>query len=207
MLTSLKPPAPSSYPSSTNGLPAGHTGLERRLFLVLGSVALVYAFLAGLATVGDPDFGWQLARGRWIAQHHQVFSNDVFSYTVPGAPAIYPAGGGLILYWVYVLGGYTLLSWLSAAVCVAIVALLLRRGSVFTAGIAILAVPFIALRTVPRAELFAIVIFAAYVSVFLAEPSDQPRPALAVTPSDGRLGQHSLQLLLRIRAVIGFRWN
>ena len=165
MLTSLKPPTPSSHPSSTNGLPAGDTRLERRLFLVLGSIALLYAFLAGLATVGDPDSGWHLATGRWVAQHHHVFSTDVFSYTVPGAPAIYPAGGGLILYGVYLLGGFTLLSWLSASACLGTVALLLRRGSAVTAAIAVVAVPFIAFRTAPRSELFAVVLFAAYVSL------------------------------------------
>ena len=135
------------------------------MFLVLGSIALVYAFLAGLATVGDPDSGWHLATGRWVAQHHHVFSTDVFSYTVPGAPAIYPAGGGLILYGIYLLGGFTLLSWLSASACVATVALLLRRGSPVTAAIAIVAVPFIAFRTAPRSELFAVVLFAAYLSL------------------------------------------
>jgi tetratricopeptide (TPR) repeat protein len=139
--------------------------VERRIFYVLAAVALVYAFLAGFATIGDPDFGWQLARGRWIAQHHHVFSTDVLSYTVPGAPAVYPALGGVLLYWVYVIGAYKLLSWLCAAVCCATVALLLRRGSVFTAAIAILVIPFMALRMVPRSELFAIVLFAAYVSV------------------------------------------
>ncbi len=132
---------------------------------MLAAVTLIYAFLAGLATIGDPDFGWQLARGRWIAQHHHVFSTDVLSYTVPGAPAVYPALGGVLLYWVFLLGGYKLLSWLCAAVCVASVALVLRRGSVFTAAIAILVMPFMALRMVPRSELFAIVLFAAYVSI------------------------------------------
>ena len=163
---SLKWSTPPASPIEANSLPAPDLQAhERRLFRVLAGIALVYAFLAALATVADPDFGWQLARGRWIAQHHHVFTTDVLSYTVPGVSAVYPAAGGLILYWVYVLGGYKLLSWLSAVVCVATVALLLRRGSVFTAAIAILAVPFIAMRTVPRAELFALVIFAAFVSV------------------------------------------
>jgi len=164
MVSSLQSPSPSAEMAIT-GSPADPSRLERRLFLILGSVALIYAFLAGLQTVGDPDFGWQLARGRWIAQHHQVFTGDVLSYTIPGAPAVYPAGGGLLLYWVYLLGGYKLLSWLTAVTCLATVALLLRRGSAFTAVIAILAMPFIALRMVPRSELFAIVIFAAFVSL------------------------------------------
>ncbi len=166
MLISPNPIAPSAALLDATSFPADDSRrLERRLFRILAAVALVYAFLAGLATVGDPDLGWHLATGRWVAQHHRVFSGDVFSYTVAGTPAIYPAGGGLILYWVYLLGGYTLLSWLSAAACLSTVALLLRRGSVVTAAIAIVAIPFIAFRSVPRAELFAVVLFAAYVSL------------------------------------------
>ena len=147
-----------------NGAPI-RSKLARNLFFALAAVALVYAFLAAFATVGDPDFGWQLARGRWMVQHHQIFSNDVLSYTVPGASAIYPAFGGIMLYGLFVLGGYSLLSWTCAIVAAGTVALLLRRGSAATAAIAILVVPFIAMRSVPRSELFAIVIFAAYVSV------------------------------------------
>jgi tetratricopeptide (TPR) repeat protein len=158
-------PTPSANPTPNNGLPMDDALLGRRLFLVLGAIALVYAFLAGLATVGDPDLGWHLATGRWVAQHHHVFSTDVFSYTVPGAPAVYPPGGGLILYGLYLLGGFSLLSWLGALACLATVALLLRRGSAVTAAIAIVAVPFIAYRTVPRSELFAVVLFAAYLSL------------------------------------------
>ena len=153
MPTSLQPPVFSTRVFATEGLPTEPSRLERRLFVVLATIALVYAFLAGLAT------------GRWVAQHHGVFSNDVFSYTVAGAPAIYPAGGGFLLYGVYLLGGFSLLSWLSALASLATVALLIRRGSAVTAAIAILAVPFIAFRTVPRAELFAVVLFAAYVSL------------------------------------------
>jgi tetratricopeptide (TPR) repeat protein len=165
MVTWLKSPSPSANLSPANDPPGGRSRLERRAFLVLGAIALVYAFLAGLATVGDPDLGWHLATGRWVAQHHHVFSTDVFSYTVPGAPAIYPPGGGLILYGLYLLGGFSLLSWLGAFACLATVALLLRRGSAVTAAIAIVAVPFIAYRTVPRSELFAVVLFAAYLSL------------------------------------------
>ncbi len=176
MVTWLKSPTPSFNLSPANDLPGEQSRLDRRLFLVLGAIALVYAFLAGLATVGDPDLGWHLATGRWVAQHHHVFSTDVFSYTVPGAPAIYPAGGGLILYWLYLLGGFSLLSWLSASACLATVALLLRRGTAVTAAIAIVALPFIAYRTVPRSELFAVVLFAAYLSLLWQNYQAGPAP-------------------------------
>jgi len=139
--------------------------LDRRLFLVLATFALVYAFLAGLQTVAVGDFFWQLASGRWVAQHHHTFSTDVFSYTAHGAPWIYPVGSGLMFYAAYLLGGYALISWIGAAACVGAVALVLRRGSAVSAGMAIIAVPIMAARTAPRAEMFTVVLFAAYLSI------------------------------------------
>jgi tetratricopeptide (TPR) repeat protein len=144
---------------------AGTPRLDRRLFLILAAIALLYAFLAGLRTVSDFDLGWQLATGRWVAQHHSVPSTDVFSYTAQGEPWIYPVGSGLVLYAAYLLGGYVLISWLGALACVGTVALLLRRGSAVSAGIAILAVPLIAWRTTPRADMFTVVLFAAFLSL------------------------------------------
>jgi tetratricopeptide (TPR) repeat protein len=155
----------ASSPTVAQGSSITNSAFECRAFHVLGAIAVVFAFLSGLATVGDPDLGWHLATGRWVAQHHRVFTNDVFSYTVAGTPAVYPPGGGLILYAFYLLGGYALLSLLAATACAGTVALLLRRGTAVTAAIAILAIPFIGFRSVPRAELFAIVLFAAYVSL------------------------------------------
>ena len=139
--------------------------LERRLFLVLATIALVYAFLIGLRTVSDGDFFWQLATGRWVAQHHHTFSTDVFSYTAQGEPWIYPVGSGLLFYAAYLIGGYALISWLGVSACFGAVALLLRRGSAVTAGLAIIAVPVIAMRTAPRADMFTVVLFAAFVSL------------------------------------------
>jgi tetratricopeptide (TPR) repeat protein len=143
----------------------GTRRLDRRLFLMLAAIALIYAFLAGLRTVSDFDLGWQLATGRWVAQHHSVPSTDVFSYTAQGEPWIYPVGSGLVLYAAYLLGGYALISWIGALACAGTVALLLRRGSAVSAGIAIIAVPLIALRTRPRADMFTVVLFAAFLSL------------------------------------------
>jgi Tfp pilus assembly protein PilF len=106
-----------------------------------------------------------MATGRWIVQHHQIPSTDVLSYTAQGHPWLYPVGSGLIFYAVYLLGGYALLSWLGAVVCAGSVALLLRRGSPFTAALAILAVPLIAARTGPRADMFTVLLFAAFLSL------------------------------------------
>src|ERR1022692_4172507 len=137
----------------------------RRWFLVLAAIVLIYACLGDLRTVSDFDLGWQLATGRWVAQHHSVSSTDVFSYTAQGEPWIYPVGAGLVLYATYLLGGYALVSWIAALACVGTIALLLRRGSAVSAGIAIIAVPLIAWRTTPRADMFTVVLFAAFLSL------------------------------------------
>src|ERR1039457_2106681 len=151
---------------TTADTPATDTSrLNRRLFLVLAAIALIYAFLAGLRTVSDCDLGRQLATGRSVVQHDHISSTDVFCYTAQGEPWIYPVGSGLVLYATYLLGGYALISWLGALACVATVALLLRRGSAVSAGIAILAVPLIAWRTTPRADMFTVVLFAAFLSL------------------------------------------
>src|SRR5664280_1228424 len=143
----------------------GTSPFDRRLFLILAAIALMYAFLAGLRTVSDFDLGWQLATGRWVVQHHHISSTDVFSYTAKGEPWIYPVGSGLVLYAAYLLGGYALISWIGALACVGTIALLLRRGSAVSAGIAIIAVPLIAWRTTPRAAMFTVVLFAAFLSL------------------------------------------
>ncbi len=162
---SLRLPSLPTDQDPTSTATSNLSRLGRRLFLVLGAAAVVYALLAGLRTVFDPDLGWQMATGRWVAQHRHIFSTDVFSYTANGQPWIYPVGSGLLFYALYLVGGYTLLSWLGAAACVATVAILLRRGSLFTAALAVLAVPLIAERTSPRADMFTVVLFAAYLSI------------------------------------------
>ena len=151
--------------SSETALRLDAAAFERSWFLVLACIALVYAFLAGLRTVADYDTGWQLATGRWVVQHHQVPSVNVLSYTAQGQPWIYPVGAGVVFYLAFLIGGYTLLSCMGAAACVGTVAFLLRRGNPISAGLAILAVPLIAVRTPARADAFSVVLFAAFLSL------------------------------------------
>ena len=129
----------------------------------------------------DWDLGWQMATGRWITHHHQIPSTDVLSYTAQGKPWRYPVASGLLFYLVYLAGGYALLSILGAAACVSTVALLLRRGSWITAALAILAIPRIALRTTPRAEIFTVVLFATFLTL-LWEQYETGRARLWLLP-------------------------
>ena len=167
---------------TTKGPQTGEdSSLERRVFLILACLALIYAFLAGLRTVSDFDTGWQMATGRWVVQHHHVPSADVLSYTARGEHWLYPVGAGVVFYLAFLIGGFGLLSWMSAAACAGTVALLLRRGSSASAAIAILAVPLIAERTPPRADMFTVVLFAAFLSV-LWENYQTGRAALWLLP-------------------------
>jgi hypothetical protein len=135
------------------------------LYFSLAAIVILYAFLAGLRTLSEFDLGWQLATGRWIVQHHEIPSIDVFSYTASGEPWIYPVGSGLLFYVLSALGTVAALSWLGAVACAGTVALLLRRGSTITAALAVFAVALIAIRTRPRADMFTVVLFAAFLSL------------------------------------------
>src|ERR1700719_1400361 len=66
------------------------SSLERLWFVILSVFVIGYAFLAGVRALTEFDLGWLLATGRWIAQHRQIPSTDVFSYTAQGQPWIYP---------------------------------------------------------------------------------------------------------------------
>ena len=140
------------------------SALDRAL-PILKVLIITYAFLAGLRTIDDPDLGWQLATGRWIVQHGHIPSVDVLSYTAQGQPWIYPIGSELLLYFLQVIGGYAMLSLLGAAVCALTVWLLLRKGNIWSAVLAAVAVTVIADRTMPRAEMFTALLFAGFLLV------------------------------------------
>jgi tetratricopeptide (TPR) repeat protein len=143
--------------------------LRRRLQLLLIVVAVLYAMLACLRTVGDFDTGWHLATGRYLLQHHAIPATDVLSYTSPGSPWLYPPFAGALLYAVFQAFGYAGLSWFSVLPAALLAGYLLWRAlpqaSVASAVLLALAVPSLAYRLTPRADLFTTLFFA----LFLAE--------------------------------------
>ena len=119
--------AAGDYGGGPQGRPRwnGRKG-ETLCFAALSLFVIGYAFIAGFRTLTEYDLGWLMGIGRWIVQHRQIPSTDVFLYTAQGRPWIYPVGSGLIVYSAYLLGGYALLSWLGAVACAATTGLLLR---------------------------------------------------------------------------------
>src|SRR5580658_10369074 len=89
---------------------------------------IVYAFLAGFHTMDDTDLWWQMASGRYLLVTGHIARTEIFSYTAPGAPWIYPVGNGLIFQLLYQAGGFRLLSLLSAVAGALIAAVCIRRG-------------------------------------------------------------------------------
>jgi tetratricopeptide (TPR) repeat protein len=138
---------------------------QRIATLAFFVLALVYAFAAGLRTVADFDVGWILAMGRFLVTHHQVPRSEFLSYTASGVPWIYPSFGGALLYLAYAAGGFAALSWINAMASAATVAIAIGRPRLLTCALAIFAVPAIALRCAPRAELFSTLFFAAFLAL------------------------------------------
>jgi tetratricopeptide (TPR) repeat protein len=160
---------------------------------IIAAIAVIYALLAGLHTLEDFDLFWQLSTGRWILQHHHIPSTDVFSYTAAGQPWIYPVLSGIVFYLAYLLGGYGLLCWLGALCSAGTVTLLVRRGGLATCTLAVIAVPLIANRTQPRAEMFTTLLFAVFLTLLWqrhagGKPRLWPLPLLMIAWVNLHLG-------------------
>src|SRR4029077_3690823 len=103
-------------------------------FNVFAAFLMGYAFLTGLHTLNQDDLFWMLATARWIVQTREIPWTDYFSYTAQGQPWIYPVGGSLLFYGVWLIGGYAALSWLGGGALGTTTALLLPVGSAHFGG-------------------------------------------------------------------------
>ncbi len=138
---------------------------ERLWFPALAAIVVVYALLGSLRPVFGDDPFFMLNDARWLVEHHEIPRVDHFSYTAQGQPWIYPIGGSLLFYGLWLIGGYALLSWSAALTTAGTTALLLRRGSVISALLAALAVPLIAARSNVRADMFTTLLSTAYLAL------------------------------------------
>ena len=138
---------------------------QKLCLAVLAGVLIGYALVAGLHTLNQDDLFWMLATARWIIQHREIPWTDHFSYTAQGQPWIYPVGGSLLFYGVWLIGGYAALSWLGAVSTAATAALLLRSGSAISTALAVLALPVIVTRMEVRADACTTALFAAFLAI------------------------------------------
>src|ERR1700751_5926367 len=80
-------------------------------FAVLAAIVIGYALLGSLPPVFGDDPFFLLNDARWLVE---IPSVDHFSYTAQGQPWIYPVGGSLLFYGLWLIGGYALLLWVAA---------------------------------------------------------------------------------------------
>ena len=140
-------------------------GWRRLWFAGLVATVIGYALLGSPSPVSGDDPFFLLNDARWLVEHHEIPSVDHFSYTAQGQPWIYPVGGSLLFYGLWLIGGYAPLSRFAASATPATTALLLRNGSVISAVLTALAIPLIAVRTGVRADLFTTLLSAAYLAL------------------------------------------
>jgi len=83
--------------------------------LVVGALVVVLCVIVRRG--GDPDIFWHLATGRWMVEHHQLVTHDLFTYTVAGKPWIDAEyATEVVAYALFKVGGLTLVSLAFGAV-------------------------------------------------------------------------------------------
>src|ERR1700680_2179595 len=95
--------------------------------LIVVAVFIVILFVIGRRG-GDPDIFWHLVTGQWMVDHHQLVSQDIFTFTVHGKQWIDPEyTTEIIAYLLFKAGGLTLVSLGFAAVTFSGFLLIWRR--------------------------------------------------------------------------------
>jgi hypothetical protein len=110
-----------------------------------GQLIVVAAFIVILCVIvrrgGDPDIFWHLVTGQWMVDHHQVVSQDLFTFTVTGKKWIDPEYlTEIIAYLLFKAGGLTFVSLGFAAVTFVGFLLIWRRVRLETSNLLIGAV-------------------------------------------------------------------
>jgi hypothetical protein len=63
----------------------GTRGLRLSLPLLIGLLCYAAVVALGSRVLADPDTYWHIAIGRWIIANHTVPTQDIYSFTMPGA--------------------------------------------------------------------------------------------------------------------------
>ena len=131
--------------------------------LALLILVMLYGAVAGLRTVADFDLGWQMADAR-----NPFSSQDMLSYTMPGAQWVYPPFAGIIFRQLFHIDGYTAISWFCTLALLATLAIVALRSGIATLLILLVSVPALADQMIPRSGLFTVLMAAAYSQLLLS---------------------------------------
>ena len=136
----------------------------------------------------DPDTYWHIAVGRWMITHRAVLHNDVFSFSMPGAPFSPPEWlAEIVMAWLYDHGGWAGLVAVTALCEAVALGMLLRRllgtlapvhaliGAVLAWG---LALPHMLVRP----HVLTLPILVAWVAALVSARSEERAPSLWLVP-------------------------
>ena len=86
---------------------------------LLVAIVFIAIFAMAVRMPADTDTWWHLRSGQYIIENQEFFTDDPFTHTHPGQAWFYPKLAQVVLYKIYVLGGWVALS-LSLAVTVTV---------------------------------------------------------------------------------------
>ena len=102
--------------------------ISRSLPTVIVLAAIVFATLASIRPIGDPDLFWHIHTGDWIRAHAAIPEVDSFSHTFAGRPLhLVDWLSDLLLSWVHSAGGLVGIEILSASLALAIMLVTVAR--------------------------------------------------------------------------------
>jgi hypothetical protein len=151
---------------------------------------LIYSLLllSPGSMLGDSDTYWHIATGNWIIAHRAVPHNDVFSFSMPGAPWTSPEWlAEVFMAWLYDHFGWAGLAAITA-LCAAVASAMLLRALLcnLTPVHALIATVLAATLTLPhmlvRPHIFILPIFVPWVAALAVARSKDRVPSLWLVP-------------------------
>jgi hypothetical protein len=113
-------------------------GLSMRRYISIKALLLLSIFIVGflsiLMPIGDPDFFWHIATGRWIFQNKTLPSEDPFSFTTPKVLELRDQAilkgywlSQVLYYVIYLIGGWNGIIFLRILVVFLLIFFLIKR--------------------------------------------------------------------------------
>jgi hypothetical protein len=152
--------------------------------LLVGLLCYTGILVLGGRVLGDPDTYWHIAVGRWIIQHRAVMHQDVFSFSMPGAPFLPPEWlAEVLIAWIYDHFGWTGLVASTAFCAAGTLALLLRAllrslAPVHALIAALLAAAVATPHVLARPHIFTLPILVAWTAALVRARSEDRAPPL-----------------------------
>jgi hypothetical protein len=152
--------------------------------LLVGLLCYTGILVTGDRVLSDPDTYWHIAVGRWIITHRAMMHQDVFSFSMPGAPFTPPEWlAEVLIAWIYDHFGWAGLvattAFSAAAAAAMLLRVLLRTLTPVHALIAtMLAAAVVVQHLLARPHIFALPILVVWTAALVRARSENRAPSL-----------------------------